>query len=147
VTPSLLTRERAFIESASQAGFEVAVARRGRATYATGAAGAEALLDGRERPDGAFCVTDLIACGFMDVARHRYGIRIPEELSVIGFDDIDQAGWSSYSLTTFAPPVSRLAEKVVELAMQQGDEPPGNGRRRQPPIDVPLVWRDTVRRA
>lgn len=147
VTPSLLTRERAFIESAGEAGFEAAVVRHGRATYAAGAAGAEALLGTRERPDGAFCVTDLIACGFMDVARHRYGIRIPEELCVIGFDDIEQAGWSSYNLTTFSPPVDRLAEKVVELAMQHEEGAPGNDRRpRHIPIDVPLVWRDTVRR-
>ena len=72
------------------------------------------LLAGPDRPDAAFCVTDLIACGFMDAARHEFGLSVPDELSVIGFDDIEQASWLSYRLTSFSPPVEELAAAVVD---------------------------------
>lgn len=36
-------------------------------------------------------MTDLIACGFLDTARHKFGINVPRYLCVIGFDDIEQA--------------------------------------------------------
>ncbi len=71
------------------------------------------LLSGSDRPDGAFCVTDLLACGFMDAARFEFGIDIPGDLCVIGFDDIDQAGWSSYALTTFRQPVEDMAGHIT----------------------------------
>ena len=59
------------------------------------------LLLGRPRPpEGVFCVTDLLACGLIDGAR-TLGIDIPRELCVIGFDDIPQAAWPAYGLTTF----------------------------------------------
>lgn len=143
-TPSLIARERAFVERAAEAGVAVRVARHGRTSYDAGAAGAEELLSGSGRPDAAFCVTDLIACGFMDTARHRFGVAIPAELSVIGFDDIEQAGWASYRLTTFAPPVDVLAAAVVELA---ASPEPADQQAPRRLIEAPLVLRDTLRRS
>jgi DNA-binding LacI/PurR family transcriptional regulator len=138
-----MAREDAFIEAARASGIEVARTRNGRTSYEAGVAGARALLAGRERPDAAFCVTDLIACGFMDAARHEFGLSIPGELSVIGFDDIEQASWLSYRLTTFSPPVEELAAAVVDLATM------GETAAEQAPasrlLEAPLAWRETVR--
>jgi DNA-binding LacI/PurR family transcriptional regulator len=139
-TPSLIDRERSFARLASEVGAEPTVWRSGRTSYETGAAGARALLAGADRPDAAFCVTDLIACGFMDCARHEFGIAIPEELCVIGFDDIDQAGWASYRLTTFAPPVDAIASRVVELVTADPSEKP-----EESVFEAPVVWRASVR--
>jgi DNA-binding LacI/PurR family transcriptional regulator len=140
-TPSLLAREHAFIAAAAREGVEVTVWREGRTGYETGVEGARRLLSGRERPDAAFCVTDLIACGFLDAARHEFGMEVPRELCVMGFDDIEQAGWASYRLTTFAPPVELIAAKVAELASTRGGEQPGG----RVTFDAPMVWRGTVR--
>jgi DNA-binding LacI/PurR family transcriptional regulator len=142
-TPSLMARERAFVECADEHGITASVTRTGRTSYEAGVFGARRLFSSGERPDGAFCVTDLLACGFMDAARHEFGISIPDELSVIGFDDIEQAGWASYRLTTFSPDVAALVGRVVELATAAGDK--GEGHRDL--IEVPLVVRDTVRQA
>jgi DNA-binding LacI/PurR family transcriptional regulator len=60
-------------------------------------------------------VTDLLACGFMDAARFEFGMAIPADLCVIGFDDIEQAGWSSYNLTTFRQPVDLIADYITTL--------------------------------
>ena len=66
-------------------------------------AGREAALSmlAEEPFDGAFCVTDLLALGFLDAARSECGRRVPQDLSVIGFDDIPQAGWSAYRAHDF----------------------------------------------
>ncbi|MGN6766855.1 MAG: LacI family DNA-binding transcriptional regulator [Rhizobiaceae bacterium] len=144
-TPSLIAREEAFVEAARSSGIDVSSTRNSRTSYEAGVAGARVLLTGPERPDAAFCITDLIACGFMDTARHEFGLSIPDELSVIGFDDIEQAGWLSYRLTSFAPPVGELAAAVVDLATM------GEAAAEEAPasrfLEAPLVWRDTVRDA
>jgi DNA-binding LacI/PurR family transcriptional regulator len=141
-TPSLLEREQSFTRLAAEAGIEHVVWRQGRTGYETGAAGARALLSGPDRPDAAFCVTDLIACGFMDAARHEFGLGIPKDLCVIGFDDIEQADWASYRLTTFAAPVAKVAARVVELVTANDDFV---WQEHKTVFEAPIVWRGSVR--
>lgn len=140
-TPSLVARETAFIAAAEEAGMPVEVSRFGPTTYASGAEIARRLLSPAERPDGVFCVTDLLACGFMDAARTEFGMNIPENLCVVGFDDIEQAGWSSYELTTFRQPVEHIAAHIVALL----DNP--NSITRQDPVRFAAepVWRKSIR--
>ena len=57
------------------AGFQASVVRAGPTGYAAGFEAGRMLLSGSRRPDGAFCVTDLLACGFMDAARARVRAR------------------------------------------------------------------------
>ena len=76
----------------------------------------------------------------MDAARHEFGLRIPADLCVVGFDDIDQANWESYRLTTFRQPVDQMAEHVVGLL--GGTIPAAAGRTVLQPQPV---WRKSVR--
>jgi len=55
----------------------------------------------------------------MDVARLEFKLRIPEELQVIGFDDIPQTEWLNYQLTTFQQDFSRLARESVKIIVEQ----------------------------
>jgi DNA-binding LacI/PurR family transcriptional regulator len=141
-TPSLVERERSFERAAREAGLEVAVIRAGPTGYEAGHAAAKALLSGARRPDAAFCVTDLIACGFLDGARAEFRMKVPEELCVVGFDDIEQAGWASYELTTFSQPSESIAECIAGL-LQAGEQ----GIDSKPRISFParLIWRKSVR--
>jgi DNA-binding LacI/PurR family transcriptional regulator len=141
-TPSLVERELAFIEAAREAGLEPIHWRQGRTSYEAGAHAARALFTRQVTPDAAFCINDLMACGFMDAARQDFGLRVPEDLCVIGFDDIEQAGWKAYDLTTFAQPIELMADKVAELVQQQR---PGSRSGTQIRLDAPLVWRGSVR--
>jgi DNA-binding LacI/PurR family transcriptional regulator len=100
---------------------------------------ARRLLAGSIRPDGLFCVTDLLALGFLDAARRDFALDVPRDLCVVGFDDIPEAGWLSYELTTFRQPISEMAEHI---ALALGDEAPAPASRQFP---VRLVWRGTVR--
>ena len=138
-TPSIVARETSFVRAAVAEGLEVVVSKEGPTGYATGAAAARLLLASSKRPDGVFCVTDLMALGFMDVARREFGRRIPDDLCIIGFDDIPQAGWISYELTTFRQPLETMATRI--LAILSGEGEPGEPFR----LPVQTVWRSSVR--
>jgi DNA-binding LacI/PurR family transcriptional regulator len=138
-TPSLVARERAFVAAAADRGLEARAVRAGPTGYAAGFEAGRLLLSGSERPDAAFCVTDLLACGFMDAARREFGLDVPADLCVVGFDDIPEAGWASYELTTFRQPTGAIAEHVVQLVA----EPAAGGGRSS--FHAPPVWRRSVR--
>lgn len=141
-TPSLVAREQGFRKAAEEAGLAVALARHGPTGYASGFEAGRVLLSGSSRPEAAFCVTDLLACGFMDAARTEFGIDIPGELCVIGFDDIEQAGWASYNLTTFRQPIDQVAHHICDL-LERAEPGVFNGGRVC--FQAVPVWRRTVR--
>ena len=47
----------------------------------------------------------------MDAARKELGLRIPEDVAIIGYDDIEMSSWESYSLTSVHQPVEEMIEK------------------------------------
>ena len=140
MTPSLMAREQGFLRASGDHGFEVTVERFGSTSYQSGVVLAQRLFTRETRPDAVFCATDLLACGLMDAARHQFNLSIPSDLCVIGFDDIEQASWSSYNLTTFAQPVKRIARKAVSwLAL------PSLGQENICKLEAELVWRGSVK--
>jgi DNA-binding LacI/PurR family transcriptional regulator len=138
-TPSLVARERAFAAAAEERGVQASAIRAGPTGYATGFEAGRMLLSGSLRPDGAFCVTDLLACGFMDAARREFGLDVPADLCVIGFDDIEQAGWAAYDLTTFRQPIDAIAGHIMTLVT---DAAAASGRSC---FHAAPVWRRSVR--
>jgi DNA-binding LacI/PurR family transcriptional regulator len=138
-TPSVTARERAFVVAATAAGLPVTVSRAGPTGYAAGADSARHLLAPSTRPQGVFCVTDLLALGFIDAARQDFQLTIPEDLCVIGFDDISEAGWLGYNLTTFRQPIGEISQYIADVLTT--DERATD--RRNFPVQV--VWRRTVR--
>lgn len=142
-TPSLMQREHGFVSAASAHGLTVVVERFGPTNYASGTVLAQRLLTRSERPDAVFCATDLLACGLMDTARHQFSMSIPDDLCVAGFDNIEQASWSSYALTTFAQPIERIAREAVSwLAGADIELEPDQSLCRLP---ADLVWRQSIR--
>lgn len=143
-TNSIVERERGFRAAARDAGIELTEARFGPTAYETGLDLAMALLTRPDRPDGIFCTTDLMACGIIDAARWRLGIDIPGELSLIGFDDIAQAAWEGYDLTTFAQPIREIAAASIDWLSRPMDTNPGPGSQHQ--LRARLIQRGSVRR-
>jgi DNA-binding LacI/PurR family transcriptional regulator len=143
-SPSLIAREQLFMSAAEKAGHVCNLLRVGPTSYYTGAEAARQLLAVRDRPEGVFCVTDLIACGFMDVARQEFGLHIPQDICVLGFDDIEQASWLGYRLTTFAQPMTRMADAIADLLDDACAEP---CEAKNLIFSAPPVWRTSVRPA
>jgi len=114
-TPSITERETGFVKASEALGARVLVARGKDSDYAGGLEAARELLYRPDRPEAIFCANDQIAFGLMDYARNELRLRIPEELAVIGFDDVPEAGWLSYNLTTFRQDPTFMANRAVAL--------------------------------
>lgn len=108
-----------------------------------GGADALAMLWGRGAPPSAlFAVNDTVALGALQEAARR-GIRVPEQLSVVGFDDIENAAHAVPALTTVAQPKRKMGAVAVDLLLARirGDGP------RQPVercLDCELVVREST---
>lgn len=72
------------------------------------------LLAGRVRPDAIFAANDLLALGALDAVK-KAGLSAPKDVSIIGFDDIAMASWSSHSLTTYRQPVNKMITATVDI--------------------------------
>jgi DNA-binding LacI/PurR family transcriptional regulator len=143
-TPSLMRRERGFVAAAAKLGLDVTVERHGSTGYEAGKVLAQHMLTRAERPDAVFCATDLLACGFMDAARHQFGLSVPRQLCVAGFDDIEQASWSSFDLTTFAQPVMTIAMRAVEW-LGSGRDDATSEVEHSVRLTAELIWRGSIR--
>ena len=100
--------------------------------YAHGHEAAQALVD--RGIDGVFCVNDYMACGVLDglaKAGRTYG-----SVKVIGHDDIPQASWSAYDLTTFVQPCDVQAEQVIDLLTSRMSEPDAVARVEFTPVTL-----------
>ncbi|MCL4849570.1 MAG: LacI family transcriptional regulator [Acidobacteria bacterium] len=82
----------------------------------SGMAAAERLLDGEAPPTAIFCFNDEMAIGVLDVSRRR-GLRVPDAISVVGFDDIRFARYVDPPLTTIRQPMRELGEATVRLLL------------------------------
>ena len=137
-TPAPTRRAHAGTHRKSSGGVDVVSWSDSPTSYESGyRAGCELLADAAI--DGAFCVTDLLALGFLDAARLEMGRKVPDELSIIGFDDIPQAGWKGYQLTTVAQSLEELTDKV--LGAIDSDE----AETRLQVVSVAMVERMTAR--
>jgi DNA-binding LacI/PurR family transcriptional regulator len=89
--------------------------------YETGRKTARQLLLRQDRPDAIFCAGDVLALGAMDAARYDMGLNIPDDVSIIGYDDVTIASWPSYSLTTVRQPFEEMVESGVEMLLKSID--------------------------
>lgn len=111
-------REYGFVSRLQERGSDLGYRESaGDYSYDLGYAAAERLLQRDDPPEAVFCANDLIAMGAMDLARHKMKIKIPEELAIIGFDDIPSAAWPGYDLTTVRQPVKPLVESTLKVLL------------------------------
>lgn len=90
----------------------------GRYTHEAGYAGMLQLSRTPHMPTAIFCANDVIAIGAMDAAK-KIGLRIPDDVSVIGVDDIPMASWSIIDLTTIRQPLNDIAITAVRRLVDQ----------------------------
>jgi len=141
-------RERGFIQALANHGVRVdsAMLRRVPATAGGGIAGMRALLDLDEPPTAVFCINDLVAAGALKVCSFE-GIRVPEQMSIVGCDDIELATLLVPELTTIAIPARELGARAARLLIQALENNPSDHRtpgRSRKTIASRLVVRGTT---
>lgn len=110
-------------------------------SYSAGKAAMNALL-AEKSVEALFCGDDLICMGAMDAARGS-GLKIPQDIGFLGFNDMNMAGWSAYDLTTIRQPVRDIILKSVALVIEMVDDPQQDADTR--PFDCSIVERGTLR--
>jgi LacI family transcriptional regulator len=91
---------------------------RGDFTHTAGRAAMMTLLQLPDPPDAVFCVNDVVAFGALDGAREA-GVRVPEDVWIVGFDDTEMASWAAFDLTTVRQPIPQLAEVGLQLLLSR----------------------------
>ena len=93
-------------------------------TFADGREAGERLagLSARVRPTAAFCANDLVALGLLQHVT-QVGQRVPEDLAIVGFDDIDFAAAAAVPLTSVRQPRSSLGRTAAELLLDEATNP------------------------
>ena len=86
---------------------------RGNFTYEGGLDSANKLL--KNNITALFCADDIMAFGCVDYIKKNTKLNIPEEIEVIGYDDISSANWHSYNLTTIRQPVRQMSKLVTQI--------------------------------
>jgi DNA-binding LacI/PurR family transcriptional regulator len=100
-------------------------------TYDSGAAAVQELfVDGRETPTAIICTNDMMALGCMDEARAVLELRVPDDLSVVGFDGIGMSRFASYELTTIRQPIGRMCEAAVGMILARVEQPEQSNEKR-----------------
>jgi DNA-binding LacI/PurR family transcriptional regulator len=137
-----IEREQGFHDALQAAGVKLWNRAVGHYTFKGAQQAARELFKGKRRPDAVFVANDHMAIAALDVLRLEMGIRVPDDVSVIGFDDVPQAAWGAYSLTTVEQSVEAMVGATVDLLLQQVHD---GAPARNVVVPCRLVERATVR--
>ncbi len=114
------TRLKGFRKALEEASisFDDTLFAQGDFTRAGGARAMRKLMEQPDRPTAVFCANDLMAIGAMDTA-HELGLRIPENVAIIGYDDIEEASLVSPKLTTVLNPAYEKGKAAGQLLLER----------------------------
>jgi DNA-binding LacI/PurR family transcriptional regulator len=130
--PSIFDRITGFQDRAAREGIAFVPRVDGDLMRESGAVAARKLFDQHPGVDGLFVVNDTMASGVLDVCRER-GMRVPQDVAVVGFDDSSIAVQCSPALTTISQPREEMARAMGDLLMRRIGDP------QLPPASVVLA--------
>ncbi|MCV6547470.1 MAG: LacI family DNA-binding transcriptional regulator [Cohaesibacter sp.] len=138
-------REAGFIAGLAESGQTLFARAEGNFHFEQAQQAARTLFDCEDRPDAVFVANDHMAFAVMDVLRFQLDLRIPQDVSVVGYDDVTLASWPSYDLTTVRQPANRMVAETVTALLSRIEDPASPVRRVA--IDGPLIIRGSARKA
>jgi DNA-binding LacI/PurR family transcriptional regulator len=132
-------------------GFTAALQQQGVSLYAREegdfsmekASEATRIMFSGDRPEAVFVANDHMAFAVMDTLRFELGLRVPEDVSVISYDDVPAAAWRAYNLTTVRQRAEQMVQETVRILMEQIH---GDGlQSQQIAIGSPIIVRGSAR--
>lgn len=138
-------RDRAlgFRHGLEQAGGDLVAEIDGMYSREVASRAARELMAMKDRPDAIFVGNDHMAFAVLDTLRFELGYDVPGDVSIVGYDDVPQAEWPAYNLTSLRQPVNRMVEATVDTLLGQIDNPDRPAQTLE--IAGPLVVRGTAR--
>ena len=92
-------------------------------SYDSGRQAFQKWMKDNEAPTAVVCSNDIMAIGVIDEARSNWGLKVPEDLSVVGFDGVNSVAWHSYQLTTIKQPIEQMTKAAVDILLEQIETP------------------------
>lgn len=142
---SLTGRDRAkgFLEGLSKKGVDPVAVEDGAYDQKRAGDITRTLFSGSDHPDAIFVGNDHMAFAVMDVLRFEFGVSVPNDVSVVGYDDVPIASWPAYDLTTIQQPINQMVSSTVDtiLARIEGEPNPKHIL-----IPGPLILRGSARK-
>jgi len=117
-TSTTIDRLKGFKEVLDERNITDLTIESGSYTYESGFRLAQELVTRKRNVDCIFCGSDIIALGVMDAVR-LIGFKIPDDISVVGFDNIRMLGWTPYPLTTWEQPLEDMVTNTVDLLLKE----------------------------
>jgi DNA-binding LacI/PurR family transcriptional regulator len=130
-------REKGFAGRAAELGIEM-LSVSGDYSYESGRAAMRSILTEGRKVDAVFASNDLMAMGAMDEARREFGLSIPGDVAVIGFDAIEEGSWKAYSLTTVEQRIDEMLDAACSYLIERldGQDTGKNGEPRLFPCRI-----------
>ncbi|MXU64797.1 LacI family DNA-binding transcriptional regulator [Oceanomicrobium pacificus] len=116
----------------------------GEFSYPAAQAAARRMFAGADRPDAVFVGNDHMAFAVMDTLRFELGLSVPDDVSVVGYDDVMASAWPSFDLTTVRQPARRMVSETVRMLLGRIDGAASAPERTT--IDGPLIVRGSARK-
>ncbi|KAB8163014.1 substrate-binding domain-containing protein [Streptomyces sp. 3MP-14] len=138
-------REDGALAALAEAGLPRSALRRIEAERLDVASGRDAgarLLGLAPRPTAVFCANDLLALGVLQ-ALFAAGVRVPEEMAIVGYDDIEFAAAAAVPLTSVRQPAVRMGQQAAELLLEETGDDAARHRHQRIVLDPELIVRDS----
>lgn len=136
-------RANGFLEGLSKKGVDPVAAEDGAYDQKRAGDITRSLFGGSNYPDAIFVGNDHMAFAVMDVLRFEFGISVPNDVSVVGYDDVPIASWPAYDLTTIQQPIDQMVSSTVDTILARIEGEPNPKRIL---IPGPLILRGSARK-
>jgi len=136
-------REAGFRSALTEAGETLAAHALGQFTVEGAKKAARQMFAESDHPDAVFVATDHMAFAVMDVLRGELNLHIPNDVSVVGYDDVPPASWAAYDLSTVRQRADLMVKETVALMIEKIRNPASSPRHIK--IDSPLIVRSSAK--
>ena len=136
-------REAGFVGALHAAGTGLVMRGSGNFNFEQAKAATREMFGVDNPPDAVFVTNDHMAFAVMDVLRFEMGIRVPQDVSVVGFDDVQLSAWPTYDLTTVRQRANAMVAETVDMLLARIASPDAPVRHAS--IGAPLIIRGSAR--
>ena len=135
-------RETGFIDGLKENGVDLFSREIGNFVLDEASSSTRKMFSSKNSPDAVFVANDHMAFAVMDVLRMELGLKIPEDVSVVGYDDVKISSWPSYDLTTVRQPINIMVDRTISLLISQLE---GNKPAKQIEVEAELIVRNSAK--